>query len=121
MSIEALKLTVYFGERDRFDGHLASDVLLDLCERHEVRAAALVRATEGFGIKHQLHTQRMLTLSEDLPLVAVAVDTRSKIEGLLSDVQALMTGGLVTLERTRLVTDLREAAGDPEEVPEATN
>ena len=71
-----MKLTVYFGERDRFNGHLTSDVLLDLFERHEVQAAVLVRATEGFGIKHQLHTQRMLTLSEDLPLVAVAVDTR---------------------------------------------
>ena len=119
MNGDALKLTVYFGERDRRDGHLTSDVLLDLCERHEVKAAILIRATEGFGIKHQLHTQRMLTLSEDLPLVTVAVDTREKIEGLLPDVQALVTGGLVTLERARLIADPTSAAALPEELHEA--
>lgn len=120
MTAAALKLTVYFGERDRLNGHLVSDVLLDLYQRHRVQAAILVRGTEGFGIKHQLHTQRMLTLSEDLPLIAVAVDTRERIDALLPDVQALVTGGLVTLERARLLTDLRVAIDLSEELHEAT-
>ena len=53
------------------------DLLVDLYERHGLAAAILVRGTEGFGIKHRLHTQRMLTLSEDLPLVSIALDARS--------------------------------------------
>jgi PII-like signaling protein len=106
---DCLKLAVYFGERDRLDGHLTSDVLLDLYERHGVRAAILLRATEGFGIKHQLHTQRMLTLSEDMPLVSVAVDTRETIERLVPQVEQLVSGGLVTLERARLLTQLDAA------------
>ena len=101
---DCVELTVYFGERDRLNGRLTSDVLLDLYERHEVKAAILLRANEGFGIKHQLHTQRMLTLSEDLPLVAVAVDTRETIEHLVPEVEELVEGGLVTLERARLLT-----------------
>ena len=117
---DALKLTVYFGERDRLDGHLVSDVLLDIFERHDVKAAVLLRATEGFGIKHQLHTQRILTLSEDLPLISIAVDSRERIQGLLADVQAMMSGGLVTLERARLLTQLDEKTTLPTESPETT-
>jgi PII-like signaling protein len=104
VTADALKLTVYFGERDRLDGHLTSDVLLDLYEWHDVKAAILLRATEGFGIKHRLHTQRMLTLSEDLPLVSVAVDTRETIQRLVPRVQDLVGGGLVTIERARVLT-----------------
>jgi PII-like signaling protein len=102
---DCLKLTIYFGESDRVDGRLLSDVLLDHFESEGARAAVLLRATEGFGFKHHLHTQRLLTLSEDLPLVAIAVDTRAAIERMLPHVQKLVTGGLVTLERARLLTD----------------
>ncbi|HEX4680387.1 MAG TPA: DUF190 domain-containing protein [Gaiellaceae bacterium] len=104
MTGDCLKLTIYFGESDRVDGHLLSDVLLDEFEAEQVPAAVLLRATEGFGIKHQLHTQRLLTLSEDLPLVAIAVDHREKIEALVQRVKPLVAGGLITLERARFMT-----------------
>jgi len=120
VSSDCLKLTVYFGERDRVAGRLTSDVLLDLFHRHGVQTAILVRATEGFGIKHLLHTQRLLTLSEDLPLVAVAVDSRERIEALLPEVQTAVTGGLVTLERARLVTELGAGMSLPGDLHEAT-
>ena len=89
MSSDCLKLTIYFGESDRVDGQLLSDVLLDELEAAQVPAAVLLRATEGFGIKQRLHTQRLLTLSEDLPLVVLAVDTHERIERLLPRVQTL--------------------------------
>jgi PII-like signaling protein len=100
---DALKLTVYFGESDRSGGRLLSDVLVDAFEHHGLHAAVLMRAVEGFGIKHRLRTQRFLTLSEDLPLVAIAVDGQERIDAVLPEVEELVTGGLVTLERARLV------------------
>jgi len=113
---DCLKLTVYFGESDRREGrHLLSDELIDLFEREEVQAAALLRAVEGFGIKQRLRTDRLLTLSEDLPLVAIAVDDRERIEALLPEVSSLVAGGLITLERARLLH------GEPaEDLPEET-
>ena len=120
MTSDCLKLTVYFGERDRLNGHLTSDVLLDLYQRHGLQTAILVRATEGFGVKHQLRTQRMLTLSDDLPLVSIAVDRRERIEALLPEVEALVSGGLVTLERARLVTDFGSEVRLPEDLHDAT-
>jgi PII-like signaling protein len=120
VNADCLKLTVHFGESDRIGRTLLSDALLDTFERHRLHAAVLMRAVEGFGIKHRLSTDRLLTLSEDLPLVAVAVDERAQIEAVLDEVTGLLTGGLVTLERARLLHDGLEAVELPEELHEAT-
>ena len=117
---DALKLTAYFGESDRVGRRLLSDVLLDLFERHEMQAAVLLRGVEGFGSAQSLRTDRFLTLSEDLPLVAVAVDERARVEELLPSVTALVTGGLVTVERVRLLHDGLDAVRLPDELHEAT-
>lgn len=115
MTSDCLKLNVYFGESDRIEGRLLSDELLDLFEEHSLQAAVLMRAIEGFGIKQMLRTDRFLTLSEDLPLVAIGIDERSSIEALLPRVRELVVGGLITLERARL---LRGELG-PAALPEA--
>ncbi len=120
MNSSWLKLTVYFGESDRVDGQLLSDVLIDLFERHGLHAAMLMRGVEGFGIKHALRSDRFLTLSEDLPLVAVAIDERARIEAMLPEVAALVDEGLMTLERVRLLQGTLEAVSLPEDALEAT-
>jgi PII-like signaling protein len=117
---DCLKLTVYFGESDRVDGRLLADELLDVYERNEIRAAVLMRAVEGFGVKHRLRSDRFLTLSEDLPLVAVAVDARTRIERLLPKVSELLGGGLITLERARLLHREATQVALPDELHEAT-
>jgi PII-like signaling protein len=117
---DCLKLTTYFGERDRANGGFLADALLDVYERHGVQTSVLLRGTEGFGIKQRLQTQRLLTLSEDLPLVSVAVDTRERIQGLVGEVSAAARHGLVTLERARMLTGAIGAVSLPEELHEAT-
>jgi PII-like signaling protein len=116
---DCLKLTVYFGERDRTGDGFLADALGDVYARHDVEASVLLRGIEGFGIKHHLHTDRLLTLSEDLPLVSVAVDTRARIEALLPEVIDRVGDGLVTLERARLLTG-PAAAPVPAAVGETT-
>jgi PII-like signaling protein len=117
---DALKLTVYFGESDRVGGQLLSDALIDLFGAHGLRVSLLMRAVEGFGIEHRLRTDRFLTLSEDLPLVAVAVDGRERIEAVVAEVSHLLTGGLITLERARLLSGEPAPATLPDELHEAT-
>ncbi|HET9721328.1 MAG TPA: DUF190 domain-containing protein [Solirubrobacteraceae bacterium] len=104
MISDCLKLTTYFGERDRTEGHLLADQLFELYGRHEVQASVLLRGIEGFGVKQRMRTDLLLTLSEDLPVVSVAVDERARIERLLDDVMAVKRRGLVTLERARMLT-----------------
>jgi PII-like signaling protein len=99
---EALKLTSYFGERSQIKGRLLADELLDIHARHEIRSSILLRGIQGFGGKHRLRSDRLLTLSEDLPLVSVAVDIRERIEALCEDVSSIQHDGLITLERAQL-------------------
>jgi PII-like signaling protein len=111
---DALRLSAYIGERDRAGKRLLADALMDACERHGVRASVLLRGIEGFGIKHRLHSERLLTLSEDLPMLVIALDTEKRIEALLEDVCALSRHGVITLERAQLLNGSARAglAGD---------
>lgn len=117
MTADCLKLTSYFGERHRSGDGFVADALIELYGRHQIAASILLRGTEGFGLKHHLRTDRSLTLSEDLPLIAVAVDTRPRIETVLSQTIQLNRTGLVTLERARLLAGSAEVA-DPGSRPE---
>jgi PII-like signaling protein len=98
-----LKLSVYFGERDRVGGRFLADALLDVFGRRGLAAGLLLRGAAGFGGKHHLRSDRVLTLSEDLPLVAVAVDAADRIRATVPEVVELAGDGLVTLERARHV------------------
>ena len=115
---EYQKLTTYFGERQRSGGAFVADALLELYGRHEIAASILLRGTEGFGLKHHLRTDRSLSLSEDLPLVAVAVDTRPRIEAVLDPALTLNRTGLVTVEGARLLDDT--AGPGPDEATKLT-
>jgi PII-like signaling protein len=105
-SVECLKLTSYFGERDRSGDHLVADALLDLYGERGIQASVLLRGAQGFGYRHHLRTDRLLTLSEDLPVVAIALDTRERIEQLLEPVGEIQRRGLLTLERARMLSPL---------------
>ncbi|HST55293.1 MAG TPA: DUF190 domain-containing protein [Solirubrobacteraceae bacterium] len=105
MSSGALKLTTYFGERERHEKTLLADALFDVYERHQLQISVLLRGIQGFGLTQQLRTDRLLTLSEDLPAVSIAIDTRERIEAALADVIEIKRRGLLTLERTRMLSE----------------
>lgn len=99
MNTRYLKLTAYFGERERHHGRFVADTLLDLYGRTEVATSVVLRGVAGFGPRHRLRTDESLSGSEDPPIAVAAVDTEDKIAGLAEDVIAMTPRGLVTLER----------------------
>ena len=117
---DCLKLTSYFGERQRTGRAFLADAQLDLFGRREIPISVLLRGAEGFGLKHHLRTDRLLTLSEDLPVVSVAVDTRARIEALLDDLHSIEHRGLVTLERARMLRGDIGRLSLPDDLHEAT-
>lgn len=101
----ATKLTVYFSERERTGTDFLADALTAAYERHLIHTSVLLRGADGFGAHHRLHTDRLLSSSENLPAVSIAVDSNERIEKALPEVQALVSaGGLITLERASLVS-----------------
>jgi PII-like signaling protein len=104
VNTDAVKLTSYFGERQRAGQRFAADALLDLYGRHQLATSVLLRGAEGFGASRHRRTDASLTLSEDLPLTAVAVDSRARIEPLVAETARLCGSGLVTMEGARLLS-----------------
>jgi PII-like signaling protein len=102
VSEDALKLSVYHGERARAGERFLADALVDVFAAHALRGSVILRGASGFGARQRLRSDRLLTLSEDLPVVAVAVDTRARVLAALPDVERLGGVGLVTLEPARL-------------------
>ncbi|WP_409430133.1 DUF190 domain-containing protein [Mycobacterium sp. SMC-16] len=110
-STDYLKLTTYFGERQRHQGRrFLAEELLDLYAAENVATSVVLRGIAGFGPRHQLRTDQTLSQSEDLPVAIAAVDTADKIAALAEQTVELTTRGLVTLERARLLTTAKVAA-----------
>lgn len=103
MNHDALKLTTYLGERDRAGGAFAADALAALYARHGLHTSIVLRGALGFGAHHRLHTDRLLTLSEDLPVASIAIDAAERVAPVVAEARALLTRGLVTTERAQLL------------------
>ena len=103
MTHDALKLTTYLGERDRAHGAFAADALAALYARHGLHTSIVLRGAPGFGAAHHLRTDRLLTLSEDLPVVSIAVDAAERVAPVVAEARALLDKGLVTVERAQLL------------------
>ena len=112
---EALKLSFHFGEHDRHRGRNLSDVVLDLFAERRLAAGVLLRGAEGFGSRHLLQTDRLLSLSEDLPLLAVGVGAAPAVEALAEELSGLAAGGLLALESVRLAADGHRPEDEPHE------
>jgi len=102
---DCLKLTAYFGERDTVrGGDLLADHLLDVFEEHRLRTSILLRGVEGFGEKQRLQTQRLLSLSEDLPVIGVGIGARDQVVPVVERVRDVFSSGLLTVERARIAS-----------------
>lgn len=100
---EATLLRVYLGESDRWEHKpLYEAIVLKAREMH-LAGATVLRGPAGFGKSSRLHTTKILRLSYDLPLVIEIVDAEEKINIFLPVLNEMMKGGLVTLEKVRVI------------------
>src|SRR2546428_9585742 len=107
---DALLLRIFIGESDRWKHQpLYEAIVLKARELH-LAGATVLRGPMGFGKSTRLHTAKILQLSMDLPLVIEIVDSEEKIQSFLPLLDEMMKGGLVTLEKVRVI-DYR---ADPE-------
>ena len=100
---ERVLMRIHIGERDRFEGKPLYQAILELLRRRHASGATVIRAIAGFGATARLHTDRILQLSTDLPLVVECVDTEERIEELLPELDRMLGGGLITLEKVRVL------------------
>lgn len=112
---EATLLRIFIGESDRWKNQpLYEAIVLKARELH-LAGATVLRGPMGYGKSSRLHTAKILRLSMDLPLVIEIVDAEEKIQSFLPLLDELLKGGLVTLEKVRVI-DYR--ANPESEAPE---
>ncbi|RYP86743.1 DUF190 domain-containing protein [Nocardioides guangzhouensis] len=103
LSRTARRLTVYLGESDTWHHKPLYSELVHRAHAAGLAGASVLRGIEGFGTSSRIHTSRLLSLSEDLPVVVVLVDEPERIDAFLPQVEELVTEGLVTLDDVEVV------------------
>lgn len=100
---DAVLLRIYLGESDRWEHRpLYEAIVLKARELH-LAGATVLRGPMGFGAASRIHTAKILRLSADLPLVIEIVESEEKVNTLLPFLDQMMGGGLVTLEKIRVI------------------
>ncbi len=100
---EAVLLRIFIGESDRWQHQPLYEAIVLKAREHQLAGATVLRGPMGFGKSSRLHTAKILRLSQDLPLVIEIVDSEEKIEAFLPVLDSMMGGGLVTLEKVRVM------------------
>jgi uncharacterized protein len=100
---EAVLLRIFLGESDRWEHKPLYEAIVLKARESHLAGATVLRGPTGFGKSSHLHTTKILRLSYDLPLVIEIVDAEDKINAFLPVLDQMMKGGLVTLEKVRVV------------------
>jgi len=100
---DGVLLRIFLGEDEKLD-HLPlhEAIVLKAREMH-LAGATVIRGPVGFGHSSRIHTTKLLRLSEGLPLVIEIVDRQDKIDAFLPELNRMMAGGLVTLEKVKVL------------------
>ena len=100
---EQILMRIFIGESDRFEHKPLYEVLVEMLHSGGVAGATVLRGVCGFGANRVYHTQKLLDLSANLPLVVEVIDTQEKIDAILPHLDAMMTGGMITLEKVTVL------------------
>lgn len=108
---ERTLMRIFIGESDRHGGRPLYEALVELLRARGCAGATVLRGITGFGSSSVVHTESILRLSLDLPIIVEVVDTEEKLNALLPELDGMIQGGLVTLERAHVIIYRPGAAG----------
>ena len=100
---ERTLMRIHLGERDKYHGKPLYQAIVEVLRGRHFAGATVFRAILGFGASARLHSDRIELLSLDLPIVVECVETEEKIQEVLPRLDEMIGGGLITLERARVI------------------
>jgi PII-like signaling protein len=104
LSGPALRVTIFTGENDTWHHRPLYSEIVHRAHAAGLAGASVFRGVEGFGASSIVHTSRLLSLSEDLPVAVVIVDTEDRVRAFLPQLDELVTEGLVILDEVEVIT-----------------
>ena len=100
---DQLLMRIFIGETDRYEHKPLYEALVELLRKEGFAGATVLRGVCGFGAHKVFHSQKLLDLSADLPMVIEAVDNQEKINSILPAIHEMMAGGMITLENVSVL------------------
>jgi uncharacterized protein len=100
---ERTLMRIHIGERDKHHGRPLYQAIVQLLRERHYAGATVFRGIMGFGASARLRSDRVEVLSLDLPIVVEVIETEERIQAILPDLDGMIGGGLITLERTHVI------------------
>jgi PII-like signaling protein len=107
----AMRLMVFVGETDQWHHKPLYHEIVHRAHAAGLAGASVLRGIEGYGASSRIHTTRILSLSDDLPVVVVIVDAEDKIQAFLPELDELVTEGLVIIDPVQVIRYVGRPAG----------
>lgn len=100
---ENLLMRIFIAEGDRYEHRPLYEVLVEMLRKEGFAGATVLRGVSGFGAQSVYHSQKLLDLSADLPMIIEAVESEGKINAIMPRIDTMMSGGMITLEKVRVI------------------
>lgn len=104
----ARRMTIYVGESDHFHHRPLYAEIVHRAHECGLAGASVIRGIEGFGGHRHVHTSRLLSLAEDLPILVTIVDRPERLESFLPQLDEILTEALVVLEDVEVIAYRRD-------------
>jgi PII-like signaling protein len=108
VEVDARVVTVYVNSTDQYHGRALYSAIVQLCQERGLAGATVSRCVEGYGANRQLHTSRLLELTENLPVRIEIVDLPERIDPLLPILSEMIGEGLVTVANVHILRFLHD-------------
>jgi uncharacterized protein len=100
---ERTLMRIHIGESDKWHGKPLHEAIVELLRKEGFSGATVLRGVGGYGGSSVYHTEKLLRLSQDLPVIVEVIETVEKIEAILPRLDQMVEGGLITLEKVRVI------------------
>ena len=100
---ERTLMRIHIGESDHWHGKPLYQAIVELLRREKFSGVTVLRGVGGYGGSSVYHTEKVLRLSQDLPIVIEVVEYHDRIEQILPQLDSMVEGGLITLEKVRVI------------------
>ena len=100
---ERTLMRIHFGESDKWHGKPLYEAIVEMLRKEKFSGVTVLRGVAGYGGSSVYHTDKLLRLSQDLPIILEIVESTERIEQILPRLDAMVEGGLITLEKVRVI------------------
>jgi uncharacterized protein len=100
---ERTLMRIHIGESDKWHGKPLYEAIVEMLRKERFSGVTVLRGVAGYGGSSVYHTDKILRLSQDLPIILEVVESTERIESILPRLDEMVEGGLITLEKVRVI------------------